>query len=105
VCADGGGVMNSRAAMTGKAAPKNAYVLVGGGGVGAVEVGMLKALAATGMRPDLIVSTSACAINGTYAAARLDPVDICEQGRLSTTTQRRNIFAFSVPTMTRHNKV
>ncbi len=46
-----------------------AFVLGGGGLLGAHEVGMLKALADAGIRPDLVVGTSIGAINGAFVAA------------------------------------
>lgn len=45
-----------------------AFVLSGGGSLGAVQVGMLRALAARGTRPDLVVGTSAGALNAAYVA-------------------------------------
>jgi NTE family protein len=45
-----------------------AFVL-GGGVLGASEVGMLGALDAAGIRPDLVVGTSIGAINGVFVAA------------------------------------
>jgi NTE family protein len=48
---------------------KVAFVLGGGGVLGAHEVGMLQALAGKGIRPDVIVGTSVGAINGVFAAA------------------------------------
>jgi NTE family protein len=47
-------------------------VLGGGGVLGAHEVGMLRALAEAGIRPDLIVGTSVGAINGVLVAADPD---------------------------------
>ncbi|HKN49986.1 MAG TPA: patatin-like phospholipase family protein, partial [Actinomycetota bacterium] len=46
-----------------------AYVLGGGGDLGANEVGMLRALLERDIRPDLIVGTSIGAINGAAIAA------------------------------------
>ena len=46
-----------------------AFVLAGGGSLGAVEVGMLRALTEHGLRPDCVVGASAGAINGAYFAA------------------------------------
>lgn len=46
-----------------------AFVLGGGGILGAHEVGMLRALSQAGIRPDLIVGTSIGAINGALVAA------------------------------------
>jgi NTE family protein len=46
------------------------FVLAGGASLGAIEVGMLKALYEHGIAPDLIVGTSAGAVNGAYIASR-----------------------------------
>ena len=43
-----------------------AFVLGGGGLLGAHEVGMLRALAEAGIRPDLVVGTSIGALNGAF---------------------------------------
>ena len=47
-----------------------AFVLAGGASLGAVHVGMLHALYERGVRPDLIVGTSAGALNGAFIASR-----------------------------------
>jgi NTE family protein len=49
-----------------------AFVLGGGGVLGANEVGMLQALAEAGVRPDLVVGTSVGALNGVFVAAHAD---------------------------------
>ncbi|MCW2947425.1 MAG: patatin [Actinoallomurus sp.] len=49
--------------------PKTAFVLGGGGLLGAHEVGMLRALTEAGIRPDLVVGTSVGAFNGAFVAA------------------------------------
>jgi NTE family protein len=48
-----------------------AFVLSGGGSRGAFEVGALKALISKGIQPDLLVGSSAGAVNATGVA--LDP--------------------------------
>jgi len=48
---------------------QTAFVLGGGGVLGAHEVGMLRALAEAGVRPDVVVGTSVGAINGAMVAA------------------------------------
>ena len=48
---------------------KTAFVLGGGGVLGAHEVGMLRALSEAGITPDVIVGTSVGAINGAFVAA------------------------------------
>jgi len=47
-----------------------AFVLAGGASLGAIEVGMLKALYEHKIAPELIVGTSAGAVNGAYIASR-----------------------------------
>ena len=49
--------------------PRVAFVLGGGGVLGAVEVGMLRALLRAGYRPDVVVGTSIGAVNGVLVAA------------------------------------
>lgn len=46
-----------------------AYVLGGGGVLGSSEVGMVRALAEHGVRPDLVLGTSIGALNGVFIAA------------------------------------
>jgi NTE family protein len=45
-----------------------AFVLAGGGSLGAIQVGMLTELARASVRPDLIVGVSAGALNGAFLA-------------------------------------
>jgi len=73
-----------------------AFVLGGGGHLGAVEVGMLQALLEAGVRPDLIVGTSVGAINGSLVAQ--DPSQGAGQ-RLADLWQeigRKEVFGGSV---------
>jgi len=53
-------------------ATKSAIVFAGGGSLGAVQVGMLKALVEADVRFDMVVGASVGAINGAYFAARPD---------------------------------
>lgn len=53
----------------GASGPEVAFVLGGGGKLGTAEVGMLEALTAAGVRPDLVLGTSIGAINGAAIAA------------------------------------
>ncbi|MEI2715333.1 MAG: patatin-like phospholipase family protein [Nocardioides sp.] len=50
-----------------------AFVLGGGGVLGAVEVGMLRALLEKGHKPDLVLGTSVGALNGAMVAKFPDP--------------------------------
>ncbi len=52
---------------------RTAFVLGGGGVLGAVEVGMLRALAESGIEPDIILGTSVGALNGALVAADPGP--------------------------------
>jgi NTE family protein len=56
---------------------KTAFVLGGGGVLGAHEVGMLRALSEAGIAPDVVVGTSIGAINGAFVAA--DPAEAAER--------------------------
>jgi NTE family protein len=60
------------------AAVKTAFVLGGGGVLGAHEVGMLRALSEAGISPDVVVGTPVGAINGALVAA--DPADLAQLG-------------------------
>src|SRR4051812_50194276 len=50
-----------------------AFVLGGGGVLGAAEVGMARALAEAGIRPDVVLGTSIGALNGCFVAADPSP--------------------------------
>ena len=54
-----------------------AFVLGGGGVLGAAEVGMLRALLERGIKPDVVVGTSVGAVNGAVVAA--DPTEAAIQ--------------------------
>jgi NTE family protein len=56
-----------------------AFVLSGGASLGAVQVGMLRALYEREITPDLIVATSAGAINGAFVAARPQTVETADE--------------------------
>lgn len=70
-----------------------AFVLSGGGSLGAVQVGMLSALHARGIRPDLLVGTSAGALNAAYLAAHgVDTTTIDDLGRVWRGIRRADVF-------------
>ena len=73
-----------------------AFVLGGGGRLGACEVGMLRALFEREIVPQLIVGTSICALNGAAVAAApvLRAVDRLEE--VWTTLDRNEVFSGSV---------
>jgi NTE family protein len=49
-------------------AARTAFVLAGGGSLGAVQAGMLRELLSRGVKPDLVVGSSVGAINAAYLA-------------------------------------
>jgi NTE family protein len=57
----------------GSGAPRTAFVLGGGGNLGAIQVGMLRAVIERGMLPDLVLGCSVGAINAAGVAA--DPTE------------------------------
>jgi NTE family protein len=75
---------------------KHAFVLAGGGSLGAVQVGMLVELIANGQRPDLIVGVSAGALNGAFLA--YDPTETTMDllSVLWSSVRTRDILPFSV---------
>jgi NTE family protein len=54
------------------------FVLSGGASLGAIQVGMLQALYERGIGPELIVGTSAGAVNGAYIASRPATVETAD---------------------------
>jgi NTE family protein len=68
-----------------------AFVLSGGASLGAVEVGMLKALRDHGVTPDLIVGTSVGAINGAWVAGHPNE-SLDGLAEIWTSLRRRDIF-------------
>src|SRR4051794_647283 len=56
-----------------------AFVLSGGASLGSIQVGMLEALYERGIRPDMIVGTSAGALNGAYIAERPQVVETARE--------------------------
>jgi NTE family protein len=73
-----------------------AFVLGGGGALGAAEVGMLRALFEHGIQPALIVGTSVGAINGALVAADPTPGGVDRLHRLWTDLTSQGVFAGSL---------
>jgi NTE family protein len=55
-------------APTNGSRPLTAFVFAGGGSLGAIQAGMLRVLAARGLVPDMVVGSSAGAVNAAYYA-------------------------------------
>jgi NTE family protein len=74
-----------------------AFVLGGGGVLGAAEVGMARALAEAGIRPQRILGTSIGAINGAFLAADPGPAAVDRLAELWRDLSASRIFAASLP--------
>jgi NTE family protein len=74
---------------------QTAFVFAGGGSLGAVEVGMLRALVQKGIQPDFVVGSSVGAINAVQFAAdpTLEGVERLE--RIWRTVRREDVFPVS----------
>lgn len=70
-----------------------AFVLSGGAALGAVQVGMLKALQADGVRADLIVGTSVGAINAAWIAESAAGYRLDELETLWLSLRRGHVFS------------
>jgi NTE family protein len=79
-----------------------AFVLGGGGRLGAAEVGMLEALLGAGIVPDLVLGTSIGALNGaaTAAAPTVEGVDRLRE--LWQDVERSGVFGGSLVDRVRH---
>lgn len=70
-----------------------AFVLTGGGSLGAVQVGMLQALAERGVTPDLLVGTSCGALNAAWVAGHgMSRDSLSELAAVWTSLRRSDIF-------------
>jgi len=74
---------------------KIAFVFTGGGSLGAVQVGMLRALLASGVQPDFVVGASVGAINASYFACLPTAEGATNLERLWTGMRRSDIFPFT----------
>ena len=75
---------------------RTAFVFAGGGSLGAVQVGMLHALAEHSLRPDFVVGASAGAINAAYFAANPTPGGVAALDRLWCGLTRRQVMPMRV---------
>jgi NTE family protein len=76
-----------------------AFVLAGGGSIGAVQVGMLRELLAHGVAPDLVVGSSAGAINGAYLAGAPSLEGMRRLEAIWRGLERRQVFPITLRSM------
>ncbi len=81
--------------MVDRSASKTAFVLAGGGSLGAVQVGMLETLVDHGVSVDLVVGASVGAVNGAYFAAHPDAEGVQGLERIWRGLHRRSVFPFT----------
>jgi NTE family protein len=81
---------------------KTAFVLGGGGPLGAHEVGMLQALLEAQVVPDLVVGTSIGAVNGAVIASDPSPATVSRLAQLWTELGRAAVFEGSMRSRVRN---
>ena len=77
-------------------AGKTAFVFAGGGSLGAIQVGMLRALLSSGLHPDFVVGASVGAINASYFASAPNAEGVASLERIWSGLRRADIFPFSL---------
>jgi NTE family protein len=76
--------------------PRTAFVLSGGASLAAIQAGMLRALYELGVAPDVLVATSAGAINAAFIASRPASVSTARDlARIWRGLQRDHVFPVS----------
>lgn len=71
---------------------RTAFVLSGGGSLGAVQVGMLRALFEGGVTPDLLIGTSVGAVNAAWVAGRPNVEGIADLSDIWLGLRRQDVF-------------
>lgn len=74
---------------------KTAFVFAGGGSFGAIQVGMMQALAAHGVTADLVVGSSVGAMNGAYYAGAPTPDGVKKLAEIWRGLTRQDVFPVS----------
>jgi NTE family protein len=80
--------------------PSTAFVLSGGASLGALQVGMLRALYERGIAADMFVATSIGALNAAFVASRSQtPATVDELAHAWSGLHREDVFPVSVRTL------
>lgn len=69
-----------------------AFVLSNGGSLGAIRVGRLRAILEAGITPELIVGSSAAAVNGGWLAGRPDREGVLALAKVWQGLSRAEVF-------------
>lgn len=78
---------------------KTAFVFAGGGSFGAVQVGMLQALVAHGVKADMVVGCSVGAMNGAYFAGTPTLDGVKTLAKVWRGLRRQDVFPVSLRTL------
>jgi NTE family protein len=78
---------------------KTAFVLAGGGSFGAIQVGMMHALAANGITPDMVVGSSVGALNGAYYAGNPTLKGVSQLETIWRGLRRADVFPLTFRTL------
>ena len=70
-------------------------MLSGGGSLGAVQVGMLRALFEADFRPDFVIGTSVGAVNAAWIAGKPEPDGVLELAEIWLGLRRGDVFPLS----------
>jgi NTE family protein len=71
---------------------KTAFVLSGGGSLGAIQVGMLQALMEAGVHPDFMIGTSVGAVNAAWLAGQPDLAGALKLAEIWSGLRRQDVF-------------
>lgn len=75
---------------------RTAFVMAGGGSLGAVEVGMLRELIAWGLSPQFLVGASAGAINGAFFASEPNAAGAARLEGIWRGLKRQDVMPFNL---------
>lgn len=78
---------------------KTAFVFAGGGSLGSIQVGMLRALAANGVTADMVVGSSVGALNAAYYAGVPTAEGVERLAKIWLSLRREDVFPVTWRTM------
>ena len=84
---------------SGNSSRKTAFVFAGGGSFGAIQVGMMQALAAHGVVADMVVGSSVGALNGAYYAGAPTLDGVKHLAKIWRGLRRQDVFPVSTRTL------
>src|SRR5579863_10581409 len=88
--------VGGRRAVTKGGAGGTAFVLAGGGSLGAVQVGMLQALSEAGETPDILVGASVGALNAGFFASDPTVRGAARLAEIWRELRRRDLFPINL---------